>query len=329
MRVSDPVAVVDSPAILINEFFGNVASGDKSLSACVVKVNRASEEAYQRPEFSEYVIVTEGNVTLLVGEPGDTPQKFSVSAGQGAFLPRGTRVKWVWNGPCSYIPICTPAFSPDNCGREEEAGNHLAKSSEAMKELRTLHNKANTNVDAAAAEQARHPYLFHVARADRWAKAKAEGGTYLPPTFEADGNFTHMTADPTKLIDVLNHFYKSVPGDWVCLRTTAAALGSNATTAGTLRFEHTSPVGDTPAIDMGDQLFPHLYAGIPADAAAGVVLEEAAVSRAPDGTFLSIPGVTAPYAASEAATGGSNRGFFLGVLAGALAVTAYTTWRSA
>ena len=31
VRVSDPVAVVDSPAILINEFFGGVASGDKSL----------------------------------------------------------------------------------------------------------------------------------------------------------------------------------------------------------------------------------------------------------------------------------------------------------
>ena len=110
----------------------------------------------------------------------------------------------------------------------------------------------------------------------------------------------------------------------MCLRTTAAALSSNATTAGTLRFEHTSPVGDTPAIDMGDQLFPHLYAGIPADAAAGVVLEEAAVSRAPDGTFLSIPGVTTTYAASESGTGGSDHGFFLGLLAGALAVTAYT-----
>ena len=101
------------------------------------------------PEFSEYVIVTEGSVTLLVGEEGDAPQKLSVSAGQGAFLPRGTRVKWVWNGPCSYVPICTPAFSPANCGREEEAGNHLAKSSEAMKELRALHEKANVNADAA------------------------------------------------------------------------------------------------------------------------------------------------------------------------------------
>ena len=325
MRVSDPVAVVDSPAILINEFFGNVASGDKSLSACVVKVNRASEEAYQRPEFSEYVIVTEGSVTLLVGEEGDAPQKLSVSAGQGAFLPRGTRVKWVWNGPCSYVPICTPAFSPANCGREEEAGNHLAKSSEAMKELRALHEKANVNADAAAAEQARHPYLYHVARVDRWETAKSEGGTYLPPTFEADGGFTHMTADPSKLIDVLNHFYKGVPGEWVCLRTTAAALGSNASTAGALRFEHTSPVGDTPAIDMGDQLFPHLYAGIPAGAGAGVVLEEAAVSRAPDGTFLSIPGVTAtnaPRAASE--TGVFFDGFIIGALAGALAAVAFS-----
>ena len=136
--------------------------------------------------------MTEGNVTLLVGEPGETPKK-PVSAGQGAFC-RGARVKWVWNGPCSYIPICTPAFSPDNCGREEEAGNHLAKSSEAMKELRSLHSKANTNADAAAAEQARHPYHFMRRIAGQRPKPRV---AVLPPTFEADGGFTHMTADPT------------------------------------------------------------------------------------------------------------------------------------
>ena len=34
-----------------------------------------------------------------------------------------------------YVPICTPAFSVDNCGREEEEGNHLAKSGESMQAL--------------------------------------------------------------------------------------------------------------------------------------------------------------------------------------------------
>ena len=33
-----------------------------------------------------------------------------------------------------------------------------------------------------------------------------------------------MTADPTKLVEVLNHFYKRVPGDWVCLKTNADTL---------------------------------------------------------------------------------------------------------
>ena len=46
--MSDPVAVVDSPAILINEFFGGVASGDKC-SLHVRQGNRASEEAHNAP----------------------------------------------------------------------------------------------------------------------------------------------------------------------------------------------------------------------------------------------------------------------------------------
>ena len=34
---------------------------------------------------------------------------------------------------------------------------------------------------------------------------KARGKTYYPPTYAEDG-FTHATADPSKLLDVANHF---------------------------------------------------------------------------------------------------------------------------
>merc|ERR1712032_840585 len=55
-----------------------------------------------------------------------------------------------------------------------------------------------------------------------------------------------------------------------------------------LTFEATAPVGDIEAIDMGDQLFPHLHGGIPAK---GVVVEELPVRRRKDGTFVEIPGL--------------------------------------
>ena len=62
---------------------------------------------------------------------------------------------------------------------------------------------------------------------------------------QADG-FTHMTADPTKLVDVLNHFYKQVEGDWVCLKTNADTLRGGGIE---LTFEETAPVGDIEVID--------------------------------------------------------------------------------
>jgi len=276
-QVFSPVPVVDEKDLLIQEYFGNVASKQPALSACVVTVKAPCSEAFQRPCFNEYVIVLEGKIELHVtvdevapGEP--TEEIITVEAGSSVFLPKGTRVKFVWPGPCKYVPICTPAFTPTNCGREEEEGNELAKSSACMNRLQQLH------------EEKRHPFLFHVAQKMFWDQAKKTGQTYFPPTYEADG-FTHMTADPTKLVEVLNHFYKGVAGDWVCLKTNADTLRGAGIE---LTFEATAPVGDIEAIDMGDQLFPHLHGGIPP---VGVVHEELAVERASDGTFIAINGL--------------------------------------
>ena len=71
----------------------------KDLSACLVTVRSASEEAYQTPAFDEYVLVIEGTVKLLIGNGAEAGQSITVVAGQGAFLPKGLRVKWVWCVP--------------------------------------------------------------------------------------------------------------------------------------------------------------------------------------------------------------------------------------
>ena len=64
VAVIEPVAVVQAPDLTITEYIGNVASGTPAVSACVCEVRKATEEAYQCPEFDEYVMVLEGCVHL-------------------------------------------------------------------------------------------------------------------------------------------------------------------------------------------------------------------------------------------------------------------------
>lgn len=323
-RIVRPEHVVDTPHLRISEYFGCVASGSPSMSACVATVHDASEEAYQTPEFDEFVLILEGTVKILTDNGAKVT---TVAAGEGVILPRGLRcararrlrpplcsctscrrptarsAKWVWPGPCKYVPICMPAFTPRNCHREAMGAVDLAKDAAAMQRLAALH------------EERRHPYLYHCAQRGLWEAAKASNEVYYPPTFKADGNFTHATADGSRLVEVLNHFYKAVPGDWVCLKMTRDSLASAGID---VTFEATAPVGDTPAIDMGDQLFPHLQGGVP----PASVLAEFPVRRGSGGAFVDIPGVpgaeerTGPWRAALAAF--ESRGFAHGFVAGAI-----------
>ena len=131
-----------------------------------------------------------------------------------------------------------------------------------------------------------HPYIFHLAQAELWDKAKANGEPYYPPTYQQDG-FTHATANPEKLLAVANHFYQDVSGEWYCLRMTVASLKQ----AGVKTiFEGTAPVGDKQPDFEGseDELFPHVLGGI----LPAAVLEEHSVSRNDAGEFLSIDKIT-------------------------------------
>ena len=131
-----------------------------------------------------------------------------------------------------------------------------------------------------------HPYVFHMVQAKLWDSAVASGETYFPPTYDVDG-FTHGTSNPDKLLNVANHFYPGVAGDWYCLRMTVESL---AATGVETVFEGTAPVGDIEPDFEGadDELFPHILGGI----SPAAVLEVHAIRRAEDGTFLSIEGVT-------------------------------------
>ncbi|MEL7025012.1 MAG: DUF952 domain-containing protein [Pseudomonadota bacterium] len=131
-----------------------------------------------------------------------------------------------------------------------------------------------------------HPNLFHLVQADLWRATIESDTTYFPPTYKQDG-FTHATANPELLLNVANHFYTDIPGDWLCLRMTVESLEAEGTK---VVFERTAPVGDKSADFDGtnDELFPHIYGGIH----PSTVLEVHDVVRSEDGTFVSVSGVT-------------------------------------
>ena len=131
-----------------------------------------------------------------------------------------------------------------------------------------------------------HPFVFHLVQATLWDQNIASDGTYYPPTYEVDG-FTHGTSNPQKLLNVANHFYPDVQGDWYCLRMTVESLKTSGVET---VYEGTAPVGDIqPDFEgAGDELFPHIHGGLKASA----VLEAHKVNRADDGAFLSIGGIT-------------------------------------
>merc|ERR1712232_578146 len=131
------VDVVKAPALTITEFFGNVANQDSKLSACVAKVGDPCSEAWQQPEFAEWVLVLSGTLHLE-HSAGIT----KVPAGSGVFLAANERVKWVWPEACTYVPICMPAFTPDGCRREPEEGSAKDVDPQTMAKLHELHTQS-------------------------------------------------------------------------------------------------------------------------------------------------------------------------------------------
>lgn len=115
-QVFAPSRVIDFPNIAIDEFVGAASSGTKEISIAKVTSKGIWEEAWQTPEFDEYVVMLRGVVHI---EHADGVTE--LNAGQALLLKKGERVKWKFPSEegAEYIPICLPAFTPDNCHREE------------------------------------------------------------------------------------------------------------------------------------------------------------------------------------------------------------------
>ena len=91
--------------------------------------------------------------------------------------------------------------------------------------------------------------LYHLIGVDAF-RACADPAAYRPATYEQDG-FIHLTEDANSLLGIANHFYKTVPGDFIVLELDPAQL------AGEVRFEAAAPVGNiAPSASIDAALFP-------------------------------------------------------------------------
>jgi uncharacterized protein (DUF952 family) len=172
----------------------------------------------------------------------------------------------------------------------EAVKRRLAKEDDGVAEhLRKLHNgtptaTANTPAQATVAEEK----IYHMCQKSLWEEAVSAGKAYYPPTFEQDGFFTHATGVPERLLDLANHFYKTVPGEWICVELSCSALKGKAGIV--TKFEEAKPVGSTqpPSVTW---IYPHIFGGIPSHV-EGVVTNTFHMKRDENGNYLSIVGLT-------------------------------------
>jgi uncharacterized protein (DUF952 family) len=105
---------------------------------------------------------------------------------------------------------------------------------------------------------------YHLVPVDVWTASKRQPA-YTPEAYDADG-FIHCTNGLDQLVKVGNMFYTDDRRQFRVLALDVSSITSD------VRY------------DDPDQLFPHIYGPLNTKA----VIAEFPVSRAPDGTFISI-----------------------------------------
>ncbi len=106
-----------SPPKLIEEFIGNVNSGNREISIARMTSPEGWSEPGQAPEFDEYTIVLRGT---LVAEGRN--ERHDIGENQALAVKKGEWVRYSTPlpGGAEYIAICLPAFSPDLVHRDDD-----------------------------------------------------------------------------------------------------------------------------------------------------------------------------------------------------------------
>lgn len=278
--IGNSTRVVDFEGLSIDELIGNVASKNDELSVAHVQISKPTAEPWLTLEYDEWMTVLKGTVELHTSEDGE---KVTLQVGQTAFVAKQERFRPVFPvANTEYIAVCTPAFRPDRCQREDSEDSQVAE------KLQTLHSGGGpASADNSSDLSCDHlDVIYHMCQKDIWEESIAQGEAYFPPTFQQDGYFTHASAVASRLIDTANHFYKETKGEWICIELSVSALKKLGIVT---RFEEPMPVGDTVAL-ANDTRYPHVYGGLPSHV-PGVVTNTFPMKRDPQGTFLAIEGL--------------------------------------
>ena len=100
---------------LIDEFFGQVNSGNSGISIARMQSPSGWVEPGQTPEFDEYTVVLRGMLKVETKE-----NTLEIKAGQGVVTSKGEWIRYSTPGPdgAEYIAVCLPAFSPHTVNRD-------------------------------------------------------------------------------------------------------------------------------------------------------------------------------------------------------------------
>jgi mannose-6-phosphate isomerase-like protein (cupin superfamily) len=110
------VAAAGEPQKLIDEYVGQVNTGQAGVSIAHMRSPSGWTEPGQRPEFDEFTVVLRG---ALVVESEDG--QLTVQAGQAVHARPGEWVRYSTLGAdgADYISVCLPAFAPDTVHRDD------------------------------------------------------------------------------------------------------------------------------------------------------------------------------------------------------------------
>mmetsp|Transcript_50766 Transcript_50766/g.120654 ORF Transcript_50766/g.120654 Transcript_50766/m.120654 type:complete len:292 (+) Transcript_50766:73-948(+) len=245
--------VVDADGFSIDELAGNVATQNDRLSIAYVKAKAGTAEPWLTLHYDEWICVLKG--TMHIEQDGAAP--LDVKAGMTAFIQEGTRFRPSFPEDAEYVPVCSPAFRPDRCIREDTTQEGAAVASK----LQDLHKKPESEAACKPSSESPPEVLYHMTTVAEWEAAKSSDSAYYPKTYEVDGFYTHATGVPSRLLTTANHFYQDVVGDWVCVEFTRSSLRKCGIH---VRDENAMPVGDKAVSDeWGSWVCPHIIGGIP------------------------------------------------------------------
>lgn len=261
--IGKSVRVVDAPNLKIDELTGNVATQSDNISIAYVTADAGTAEPWLTLHYDEYICVRTGQVNFEWEDANTGSQKLEVFAGQTVFIADGTRFRPSFPVDAEYIPVCLPAFRPDRCFREDrdmenqEIGNNLKKLHAKQEDRKTKKSQAANILQAEI--------LYHMTTKKEWEAAVQSNSAYYPKTFYQDGNYTHATAVPDRLIETANHFYQDVAGEWICLEFKRSELKRRGIV---VKDEAAMDVGQKKIDDSWEDthrnwICPHVYGGLP------------------------------------------------------------------